>query len=167
MYGKHLPYWFTFRDRRQSPSFFLQPTCLRRLAGYSGSSGGGIAAERSWVFWRNSQQGSKAGNICCNGCSDGWEIEPVRFFLLAQKFGHHKQCIYSERWTYAAWTGKLLGTIKSFPDIQCLINNHPARSLIHSVLWNSNLLLGRDKGIKVQFFEPKGAIKMMFYLLSA
>lgn len=29
-----------------------------------------------------------------------------------------------------------------------LIYNHPARSLIHSVLENSNLLLGRDKGIK-------------------
>lgn len=57
--------------------------------------------------------------------------------------------------------------VQSFPDIQYLVYNHPARSLIHSVLQNSNLLLGRDKGIKIQLFELKGAIKMMFYLLSA
>lgn len=114
VYRKCLPYWFTVRERRQSPFFFLQPTYLRRLAGYRRSSGGGITAERPWVFRRDSQQGSKARNVCCNGCSNGWEVEPVRFFLLAQKFSHHKQWIYSERWTNAAWTGKLLGTKRVF-----------------------------------------------------
>lgn len=62
---------------------------------------------------------------------------------------------------------KITGYKKSFPDIRYLIYNHPAGSLIHSVLQNSNLLLGRDKDIKIQLLELKGAIKTMLYLLSA
>lgn len=85
VYGKCLPYWFTVRERRQSPFSFQRPTYLRRLAGYGRSSGGGIAAERLWVFRRNSQQGSEARNICCNGCSNGQEVEPVRFFSVSAK----------------------------------------------------------------------------------
>lgn len=44
---------------------------------------------------------------------------------------------------------KITGYKKSFPDIQYLMYNQSARSLIHSVLGDSNLLLGRDKSIKI------------------